>query len=184
MGAQKLTMGQKARLLQLDRAVFVLAITCGLPLFVHAIPITGGLPMGAVWLPIFYAPLLAVFFCRPHVALTSALLAPAINHVFFGQPDGITAEMLTTELVFFVLFARIIFSRWPRFSGSGVVAYLGASFVSKVFLSGGTFTFGDLNGIGMFFSRAGAAWPGLLVLLTLGFLSQRMKRKENAERLL
>jgi len=176
INAQRITIGQRLRSLQLDQVALVVAVTCGLPLFVHAIPVTGGLLAGAVWLPIFYAPLMAVFFCLPHVALTSALLAPTINRLLTGQPDLLTIKMLTTELVIFVCFARIIYARWPKFGGIGVVAYLLASFVSKVLLGAGAFYYGESIGVDLFFSRTALGWPGLLVLFALSILGARRSR--------
>lgn len=50
-----------------------------LPLLVHLLPSSGGVPLGARLLPIFYAPLLATVFFGPVTSLAAGALAPFAN---------------------------------------------------------------------------------------------------------
>ncbi len=172
--SHQLSFGERIKVWQADRAVLALAVTCALPLFVHALPLGGGRPLGFIWLPVFYAPLAAVFLCRTHVAVISALLAPAINHLLFRQPDALTARMLTLELIIFVLTARLIVSRWPRFAGTGVAAYAAASLLS-LFLLGPEVVSSGAALFPEFLARTAVQWPGLLMIFILELLVRRMK---------
>lgn len=91
------------RLSEWDKILLTLIAASLLPLFVHALPWSSAARSGQVWLPIFYAPLIASLCFRPHVALVTGLLAPGINHFLFGMPSDRMLGALTLELVLFSL---------------------------------------------------------------------------------
>jgi len=94
-----------------------LAITIGLmwllPFLVHLIPFAGPAPLGAYLLPIFYAPLAAVWLSHPVIAILASLLMPALNHFLTGMPVWNTAVLLTFELALFSTFVAAIKTK-PR----------------------------------------------------------------------
>src|SRR5688572_26633576 len=112
-------------MLQIPATLVTLGLMWLVPLLVHMIPPGEGTPLGVRLLPIFYAPLLAVFLFHPAVALLSALAMPFINYQLTGMPPFNIAVLLTVELVVFslaVLFAR---QRWPKLALAPAAVLLG-----------------------------------------------------------
>lgn len=71
-----------------------------LPFAFHLVP-QSGIPLGARFLPIFYAPLLAAAFFPGVVALVASLFAPLLNHLLLGNPPLPLVVQLTAELLVF-----------------------------------------------------------------------------------
>lgn len=88
---------------QVIETAIILAATMLVPFLVHLFPAINGNPAGMVFLPIFIAPLVAVFFFRTHVALVAGLLAPVLNYLLLGHPAPQMVLVLSTEIVAFVL---------------------------------------------------------------------------------
>lgn len=97
---------QKQTGLQWRATVILLAIASVLPLLIHLIPPYQGTPMGAVLLPMFYVPLIALLFYRTHVAVIVAVLAPVINYLLTGLPHWQFITLLGLELLVFTLMAN------------------------------------------------------------------------------
>jgi hypothetical protein len=114
---------------QIKESVFVLAFSILLPFLIHFIPVSGN-PAGAVLLPIFIAPFIAVIFFRMNVALITALLSPILNYLLTGNPIYGTVGIITLELFSFVLIAGLLL----RFE---IVKYFAApiSIIISMFLS-------------------------------------------------
>ena len=55
-------------LFEIDKLFFVLLSMLFVPFFFHIIPQNPQAPLGAIWLPIFYAPLFAVIYFKKHVS--------------------------------------------------------------------------------------------------------------------
>src|SRR5687767_7770331 len=92
------------RLLQIPATLVTLGLMWLIPVLVHLIPPFGdGTPLGVRLLPIFYAPLLAVFLFHPVVAVLASLAMPFINYLLTGMPPFNIAILLTVELVVFSL---------------------------------------------------------------------------------
>ena len=88
--------------LQVIETVVVLFATMLIPFLVHLAPSINGNLSGMVFLPIFIAPLVAVFFFRIHVALIAGLLAPLMNYLILGRPGTEMVLLLSTEILVFV----------------------------------------------------------------------------------
>jgi hypothetical protein len=106
-----------------------------LPFLVHLVPASGGVPLGARLLPIFYAPLLAVIFFRPQVALIAALLAPVLNHLLIGMPTAEMTVILTLELAVFTGVVYALNRRWPAFWLAAPLALLLAKVASLLLVT-------------------------------------------------
>jgi len=91
--------------LQIKESVFVLAFSILIPFLIHFIPVSGN-PAGAVLLPIFIAPFIAVVFFRLNVGLIAAILSPMLNYLLTGNPLYGTVGLVTVELFLFVLISR------------------------------------------------------------------------------
>jgi hypothetical protein len=92
---------------QIKESVFVLAFSILIPFLIHFIPVSGN-PAGAVFLPIFIAPFIAVIFFRLNVALIAALLSPVLNYLLTGNPVFGTVGIITLELFAFVLITSLL----------------------------------------------------------------------------
>jgi hypothetical protein len=93
--------------LQVKESVAVLAFSVLIPFLIHAVPFSGS-SAGAVLLPIFFAPFIAVVFFRLDVAIIAALLSPVLNYLLTGNPAYGTVGVITLELSVFVLIAWVL----------------------------------------------------------------------------
>ena len=157
---------------QIDKLFGVLAGTFLLPFIFHVIPQSPGQPLGGLWLPIFYAPLVAVIWYRPHVAWMGAVAAPWLNWALLGMPTFPVARLLTAELVVFVLTAQLIMKMDKRLWVLGPVAYVGAKVFSVMVLQGQDWT---MIGPSLLHAKA-----GLFMLGGIGWLAVRENRKDGA----
>lgn len=161
------------RILQIPAALLTLGLMWLLPFLVHLIPIGGAVPVGARLLPIFYAPLLAVWFFQPGVALFASLLMPFINHALTGMPTFNVAIILSVELTVFSLTLIALKQRWPRLPvAAPLLAVLIGKLVSMLLL----FIVPLVPASPWyFFSQALVnALPGLLILLALNLALTRL----------
>ena len=147
-------------LVQAPAALITVALMIVLPFLVHLFPAVGKTPLGAFLLPIFYAPLAAIFLCHPLVSVFAGLLVPYINYLLTGQPALPVAASLSVELSLFSI--TLLYFNRRKTSNSWVVlaafglARLGSALVGA--LTGGFSLLGWLSGIVY-------ALPGLLILV-------------------
>lgn len=110
-------------------------LAVALPFFVHMLPPMGAVPMGAVLLPLFIAPFIAVYLFHPAAALVASLVTPLLNRTLTGQPTAEMAVLLTVELCTFTLAALLLRRAWPRSVVTAPLAYLAAKLVAAAVLS-------------------------------------------------
>jgi hypothetical protein len=170
----------QARTRYLATTVSALALSAVLPVLVHMLPVTGGMPAGARLLPIFFAPLIAALLGRPAAALTAALLAPALNHLLTGMPAAATLPGLMMQLVLFTGLA-VLLARRPLLTLLAPAAYLLAYYLAPVLLT----LLAALPGLDHLAGGStrpltavlASAWPGLLALLGVAWaMNPRLKR--------
>lgn len=163
---------------QVDKLALVLLAMFGLPFFVHLIPVNSLEPLGAIWLPIFYAPLVAVLVFRFHVAVLAGMLAPMINMWITGRPEMIMAKTLTLELVVFVVLMKVLSLRLKNFWASGVFSYLLAKLFSilifEVVWGAEVFPAALFS----FLAAIERCLPGLLVLLLINRLAVQYRERK------
>jgi hypothetical protein len=151
------------RLSQWDKVVMTLVLACLLPLGLHALPLASASDLGVTWLPIFYAPLIASLYFRPHVSLLAGLCAPVINHVVFGMPSDRILLPLTFELV---IFSAIVLLLRRRFQPSGwMVAGAYALTLAGALLIFSHAPLGEV--VPVFLRSMATAMPGILILVVL-----------------
>lgn len=162
--------------IQVKETILVLAATLLMPMLIHLIPVSASTPVGAVLLPIFYAPLVAVIFFRFHVALIPALLAPVINYFLTGHPAAHLLPVMTIELVVFVSAIAFIISMKNQISWiAAPLAYVVAKVGSVILLS----IFPALMEIGGFefaMISLSNAWPGMIMLLIINIVCLKLKK--------
>jgi membrane-associated HD superfamily phosphohydrolase len=149
-------------LVQAPAALITMALMIVLPMLVHLLPAVGKTPLGAFLLPIFYAPLAAIFLFHPLVSIFAGLVVPYLNYVLTGQPALPVAASLSVELLLFSI-SMLFFNR-RKISNSWVVpaafgiAKLGSGLVAVLI---GGFS------LSAWFSGVFYGLPGLLVLVLM-----------------
>jgi hypothetical protein len=170
---------QKSLILTEIREIFIILVFAStLPMLVHLIPWHAKTPIGATWLPIFYAPLVGIILFRPRAGIIAGILAPALNAVITGRPDVQIIYMLTAELVIFTTVASLIYTRYKSFFGTALIAYVAAKFSSSVIL-GIIPHFAESPGrIGFFLMAVRYSIPGLAILTLVNWLTITYKEKK------
>ncbi|NTV28671.1 MAG: hypothetical protein HGA80_01155 [Candidatus Omnitrophica bacterium] len=152
---------------QVDKLALTLFLACAVPFLMHALPFAGAQDLGQRWLPIYYAPLVAVICFRPHVSLLACAIAPWLNHAIFGMPAASMASVLTLQLLCFNA-ALLLLKRFTDIRGWLVLpAYLATLPVSIWALNRPV-------------TEAGAlcfrAMPGLLFMIFLAEILYRYRK--------
>ncbi|MFH1836974.1 MAG: hypothetical protein ABH862_02500 [Candidatus Omnitrophota bacterium] len=97
-----LTLDLKAVLREAYTVAALVCLSLALPFIFHLIPRQGSVPLGVVFLPIYYAPLIGVILFKKRAGILTAVLAPVINHLITGRPDGNMLILLSLEIPVFV----------------------------------------------------------------------------------
>jgi hypothetical protein len=142
------------------------AATLAFPYLVHLLPAGQGPQVGATYLPIFWAPLLAVLLFGFVPALAAAALGPIVNHWVTGSPPEFLLMAMTLELVGFVVILRLLLSLSPRNVLAVPLAYLAAKVLVVVAQQPAAVTAASTwSGLG---SSLQTALPGIVILTVVG----------------
>jgi membrane-associated HD superfamily phosphohydrolase len=118
-----------AERLQIKETVLLLAAAVAVPLIIHLLPAINGQPSGAYFLPVFYAPLIAILLFRFHTALITAAFAPVLNYLITGNPQFNLVQIICLELVIFVSICYLL-NKIEKFRlTAGLLSYLLTMFV-------------------------------------------------------
>ena len=158
--------------LQIPALLLTLGFMWLFPFLIHPIPASGNIPLGSRLLPLFYAPLLAIWLFYPAIGLVSSLLMPFINYAFTGMPVFNVTVMLSVELSVFSLVLLALKNRWNRQPLLAPFAVLAGKIVSSLLLF--VILLVPLSPWAYFSSSVVNALPGLLVLLTLNLMLIRL----------
>lgn len=107
--------------IQIPATAVTISLMLLFPFIVHTI---GGPAAGARWLPLFYAPFVAVVLFHPAVSVVAGLVTPFLNHWLTGSPPWETAQALSVELVVFTAMCHLLLRRWPRLWAAAPLAYV------------------------------------------------------------
>lgn len=159
---------------QVPATVVTISLMIALPFLVHLAPPVGGIQMGAIMLPIFYAPLVAVFLFHPAVSIVAAMVAPYVNYLVMGRPALPVASALSVEVLAFSGLLLALHRRNSHAVWAVPAAYLLAR------LAGGAVSFVVMPGysLSQWLVSVAAALPGLLILSLLYALMRRATRDE------
>ncbi|WP_154857415.1 hypothetical protein [Cyclobacterium xiamenense] len=147
------------------------------PLLVHVAPPIQGSPTGAVLLPLFYVPLIALVLTDKVPALLAAIVSPSLNFLITGNEQWSLLLLLTVELTVFTLILQFLFSR-----GRSYWAVITAIVLAKALGAGLILAFGlmPVAPFAYFSQSLSTGLPGILMLLLLGFLL--LGKKKNPTR--
>lgn len=115
------------------QSTVVISLAFLLPFMVHLIPFSGEIPLGARFLPIFYAPLLAAFW-NLRTAGVATIAMPFVNLLTTGNPPSNFALIMTLEVAVFLLLAWKLKTVNKINIITGPLSYLGAKVVSSIIL--------------------------------------------------
>ncbi len=151
---------------QIKESVFVLAFSILIPFLIHFIPVSGN-PAGAVLLPIFIAPFIAVVFFRLNVAVIAALLSPVLNYLLTGNPVYGTVGIITLELVLFVFIAWLLIKlKFVKYFAAPVSVIISMFVTQLIFSSVGHFAVVLTTGL-----------PGIILISLMNILIFTLAKK-------
>jgi hypothetical protein len=151
-----------------------IASTMLLPILIHAIPSLNNIPMGARLLPIFFAPLVALYVFHPAVSLLASLLTPYLNQLLTGNPPQAMMLTLSAELTLFSALCLLVLKRFPKLWFVAPLAYIAAKALAQLVLK--TTQLVATPAWTNFFPSLSLALPGLVILLILNILLARLKQ--------
>ena len=158
---------------QLTQTAVVLGATMILPMLVHLLPNINGQISGAVLLPIFFAPMIAAFLYKKHVAIFAGIFAPLLNFLIMGRPAPEMVITLGFEVVLFVLALS-----WLK--NSRFILYLAAPLaylISSLLVVGGLSILGNLtNPISFWLNSTAIAIPGIILLGLLNVVILKFRK--------
>jgi len=160
---------------QISGALITISLMIALPFLVHLLPPVRDTQIGAILLPLFYAPLAAVFLFHPGVAILSALLAPYLNHLITGRPTlqvacSLSIEALIFSVVLWVFHRRKEYAVWVVLSAY-FLAKVSSGMVNSIMAPG--------YSLSQWIGSIEVALPGLFILLTLYYFMSSMAQNVN-----
>lgn len=152
--------------LQVKETLSILAFSILIPYLIHFIP-TSGNPVGAVLLPIFIAPFIAVVFFKWNTAVITALLSPMLNYVVTGNPHFAIVGVITTELVLFVAISSLLLKVNGLKYAAAPIALVFAMFVGQILFSS----------VSHFEVILAAGLPGIVLISMVNFAALKLSGK-------
>lgn len=169
-----ITVDSAAKRLQVKEIAILIAASVFLQFIIHLIPPAGGVPLGAVLLPMFYIPLIAVIFYKFHTALVVTAFGPILNYIMTGSPELGIVPLLTFEVLLFVL-ALTVLSKYGRFSSLGaLISILAALMISPLVL--GLFNSSGFSASFLLTSLKNAV-PGIIIITVMNIFLLRLREK-------
>lgn len=157
---------------QLTQTVVVLGATMILPVLIHLLPNFNGQLSGAVLLPIFFAPMIAAFLYKKHVAIFAGIFAPLLNFLIMGRPAPEMVITLGFEVVLFVLALSWLMNLKSIRYFAAPIAYL----ISSLIVVAGLSVLGNLsNPFSFWLNSTLVAIPGIILMgiINVGILRFR-----------
>ncbi|MFA6218104.1 MAG: hypothetical protein WDL87_10690 [Candidatus Omnitrophota bacterium] len=166
---------KKSIVLILNETIVVLTMSAMIPFIVHLLPLPGKVPLGAIFLPLFYAPFVAVVLFRPSVSIISALAAPFLNQMLTGNPGFEKAIVLTLELLLFTLVAQTLWRQEKYFWGAAVLSYVVSKALSVLLLWKILLVIPGMPGVEYFLRSIRTALPGIGILFLMNMYLKGIK---------
>lgn len=162
--------------LQLRATVVMMALAVLLPFLTHLLPAYNGTPAGAILLPMFYAPFIAVALFRLHVGLLAAIAAPLLNFLVTGMPLAGVLMVLGIELVLFTFIAASLLKTSKLSWVAAPLSYLLAKGVSGSILAFVPSLVPNVSAGDFVANSITHALPGLVVLLGINLIVKRLAK--------
>jgi len=153
--------------LQILEITVMIAASIFIQFIIHIIPAGGQAPLGAILLPMFYVPLIALIFYNFQAALIVTTVGPIINYFLTGSPKLEIVPLLTFELLVFVLILALLLKSDRINKVSALIAIISAKLASW-----SVFSLFNLSGFSasFFINSLIIAIPGIIVLVLMNIL--------------
>ena len=168
------SVSQPLRAVPLRATALLLVVASVLPWLIHLIPPHQGILMGAILVPLFVVPLIALLWYPPSVALIVAAAGPALSFLVTGLPQGPMLILLTLELIVFTLVAGQLLRASTLGWVAAPLAFLFAKTVSLIVLNVAPFL-SQLEPLTYFRTSLSVALPGILLLGLINVLGLRYR---------
>ncbi|MDD4956865.1 MAG: hypothetical protein PHH49_02545 [Candidatus Omnitrophica bacterium] len=145
----------------------LIIVSAMLPVMFHILPYTGSVPVGARFLPIFYAPLLGILLLRPRDGIIAGALSPVLNHLVTGRPDVPMTVTLSLDMLLFTSLVSLSVIKQKASPLLTPLLYILAKFISSyIFLPQDNFT-GISGNLDIFITSLRLSLPGIFMLFVL-----------------
>ncbi len=161
--------------LELKGAAILIAATLFIPFIVHLIPPANGIRLGAVLLPMFYVPLIAVIFYKFRTAFIVTAFGPILNYFLTGSPKYEAVPLLTSEVLLFVILFTILLKYNKLNNLSALISILPALIVPPLLF--GLFSSSGHSIEHLLISLRNAV-PGILILTLLNIFLLRLRNNK------
>ncbi len=160
--------------LELKGVAILIAASLVVPFLIHLIPPVNGVRMGAVLLPMFYVPLIAVTFYKFRTALIVTAFGPSLNYLLTGSPVAGAVPLLTSEVLLFVLILTVLLKYNRLKQISALISILPALVIPPLLI--GLFSGHGYSLEHLLISLRNAV-PGIIVLMLMNIFLPRLKEK-------
>lgn len=162
---------------KLSQIAFLLTLSVILPYGVHLIPPLAGVALGAMLLPMFYTPLIALLLVNLPSAIIIAIFSPLLNSSFTGHPLPEKVAILTVELAVFTVIAYLIQRRKRDFWATALLAYVatGLSVAAMLFFVPGIMP--QLSPLEFLLGTVTTAPAGIAILVLINIVLLRFPAK-------
>lgn len=174
------SVSQPFRAVPLRATAALLLIASVLPWLIHLIPPHQGTPMGAILVPLFVVPLVALLWYPPTVALIVAAAGPVLSFLVTGLPQGPMLVLLTAELVIFTLVTGQLLRASTLKWVAAPLAFLFAKTVSLIILTLLPFL-SQVEPLTYFRTSLSVALPGILLLAVINGLGLRYQGRSDGQ---
>lgn len=157
--------------IQFKETAIILSLSVMVPFLIHFLPDINSLAIGAILLPMFWAPYFGVKFFKFHVGLIPALAAPVVNYLVTGNPQTGIVPLMTLQLAVFVVAAKV-FDRFNYLKYfNAVVSYAVSISVSLLVMMTFPFFMPALNPAAYLSSAFIYGIPGIIALALINYFS-------------
>ena len=161
--------------LELKGVTILITASLIIPFIIHLIPPANGIRLGAVLLPMFYVPLIAVIFYKFRTALIVTAFGPVINYLLTGSPQYQSVPLLTFEVLLFVLMLTVLLKNNKLIKVSALISILPALIVPPLVFA--LFS-GSGSPVDHILISLKNAIPGIIILSVLNIFLLRARNKD------
>ena len=163
--------------IQVKETVLILSLSVLIPFLVHFLPDFNGVAIGAIFLPMFWAPYIAVKYFKFHVGLIAALTAPILNYWITGNPHMAIISLMTIQLALFVVVSGLLKNFGKLKYLNAVLAYIIAIAAASIVIISLPALMPNLVLGNYFMTAFVSGLPGLILLAAINFASVRFNNK-------
>lgn len=153
--------------------ITTLAVTMLIPALIHILPTPTDAMTGAVLIPLFYAPLLGVFFFNRNVVSIAAAAAPFVYFLIGGRPALELTGLLSFELFFFVQAMYLLNDKLGRRFYNAPLAYAASALTAAAIAAVLPFSLFAGSDAGFVLQMAATALPGVVVLTVINYFAAK-----------